>query len=202
MVSFVKVRVALIAALCLAAPAVEAAKPGGPGGHIGGRAAGHVGGMKSTPAFRAPMAAKPGIAKPGIAKPSMVRMPGTSVRPSIRPMDGGPRVINRTPRHIGNHAGGFKPGVKPVVGVPHAPGWKPGSKPWTKPGHHAGNGHPGGDNGHGRHHRRHVRPWLYTAPIYVYESYDKSDANCAWLWRKYLATGHSKWKFRYYECID
>lgn len=58
----------------------------------------------------------------------------------------------------------------------------------------------------GKHRRRHrgIRYYGYGLPVYYYSDYAYGyvDDECSYLWRRYLRTGHPKWKYRYYDCID
>ena len=189
MITFSKVTIVAIVASLLVVPAASAANSGKPAGFSARFGGGGIGGgaVRTVPVVRAPAVT---------AGPRAVMKPVAS-----------PRIANPVPRARGFGGGytgsvikpgvkpGIKPGIKPVAGTPHVPGWKAGSKP----GHHAGNVLPGAHHGYGRHHRRHVRPWLYSAPVYYYDGY---DASCEWLWRKYLATGNTKWKYRYNDCVE
>lgn len=178
------------AALMLAAGSAAARPMGGHsgGGHIGG---GHSGGIRMSPG------------------PSIRMSPG----PSIRMSPGVPRMgfrANGGVPHVyggGIRSGGFRAGPRIIQGNPgvvHIPrgikhAYVPGSSHRPHIGKFDGNKH------HGRHHhRRHGRIFLYAAPYYDDYYYDSGYAgdDCSWLWRRYLATGLKKWKYRYYQCIE
>lgn len=177
------------AALLFAAGSAAARPLGGHagGGHIAG---GNPGGFRASPG------------------PSIRMSPGPSIRMSPGVPRMGFRANGGVPRihSDGIRSGGFRAGPRIIQGNPgvvHIPrgikhAYVPGSshrphigKPWNKH--------------HGRHHhRRHGRIFLYAAPYYDDYYYDSGYAgdDCSWLWRRYLATGLKKWKYRYYQCIE
>lgn len=60
----------------------------------------------------------------------------------------------------------------------------------------AGAAQAGGGHGHGHGHHQffhgHKRVFIFLG----------DGHGCRWMWRKYLRTGDSYWKHRYFRCID